>query len=207
MSLFSSDSCLFISTLNPSDCASWVQAIGSILAIIVAILVAVIAASHSANQARAAYDHARVERLAEQVGPVLALLEAAEREREFIWRELARANYGGNWGVSHKLLANLESIHEALTEIPVHSMPSGIAATSLIDARVWLRDLVGASKALVAKAMKSDAITEEHRETYAGAGAQIGIERERLRQELVRLTKPLPKPPSLGARLWTWVRR
>lgn len=207
MSFFSSNSCLFISTLNPSDCASWVQAIGSILAIAVAILVAVVAASHSAKQAREAYEHARVERLGEQLGPVIALLEAAEREREYIWSAVARANYGGKWGVSSTVLSNLESIHAALMEVPVHSMPSGAAATSLIDARVLLRIVVGASNELVAKAMKSDAITKEDGETYAGGGAEIALERDRLRQELVRLTLPVQKPPRAVARFWSWVRR
>lgn len=202
MSAFTCNSCLFVSDLSPSDCASWVQAIGSILAIIVAIIVA----RHSAKQARESYEHARVERLGEQLGPVIALLKAAEREREQIWREVTRANYGGEWGVSSGVLSNLESIHAALMEIPVHSMPSGAAATSLIDARVWLRDLVGASKELVAKAMKADAISVEHGETYAGAGAQIELERDRLRQELVRLTLPVQKPLGLVARFWAWVR-
>lgn len=177
--------------MNPSDCASWVQAIGSILAIIVSVLAAIGVARHSANQARAAYDRDRTERLAEKIGPVMALLEAADDERKIIWDAVVHANYGGEWGVSSGLLSNLESIHEALEEIPVHSMPSGEAATSLIDARVWLRSIVKAGQALVSKAMKADDITAEHGQDFAAASAKLLLERDRLRLELVRLTLPI----------------
>lgn len=196
-----SESCLFISNLNPSDCASWVQAIGSILAILVAVGVA----RHSATQAREAYVQARVERLSEAIGPVMALIDAAGQERVFIWNAVVHANHGGDWGVSPSLLSNLESIAKALDEIPVHTMPSGRAATSLIDSRVWLQALLGASRDLVSKAQMMVQITEEQGKTSVGIGEELARERDALRQELVRLTLPIEGATSGFRSLLGWI--
>lgn len=187
MTIFRSSSCLFVSDLKPSDCASWVQAIGSLIAIGVAIWVA----KRSAAQAQASYTQARVERLAEQVGPVIALINAARRESDAIWEGVSKANYGGEWGLPYDFLDNLKSIQQALYSIQVHSMPSGDCATSLINAKVRMGTLVAHSMMLEELALKSETLTTTHRQQYEEVAAQLSKEGDKLRLELVRLTLPL----------------
>ena len=192
MNPFKNNSCLLLSDLGPSDCASWVQAIGSIVAILVAIWVA----NRSASLARESYTQARVERLAEQVGPVIALIKAAERESKVVWDGVSKANHGGRWGLPSDFLDNLKSIRQALDSIEVRSMPSGDCATSLIDAKVRMGALMARSMWLEELAIKSQDITIVHRQDYEEVAAQLLQEGDKLRLELVRLTLPIGKDVS-----------
>lgn len=175
-----SESCLFISNLNSSDWASWVQAIGSILAILVAIEFS----RRSAQQARKSYSQAKVDGISERFEPVIALLDAAEIECEEIWEACSRNYTSGPYGVSFYLLHNIESIHNALEAVPVHLMPSGVSATSLLSVRVSVRNLVEISKEMVANGANGQAMMPAH-------VIRFKLARKGLRHELDILKKNL----------------
>ena len=189
--------CLLVPGLSRSECASWVQAWGSIAAIIAAIWIANRAtkagqrlAKDQAKQMRRAYERARIERHLEQLGPVMELFDAAVIELEHVRLLAVTAHSRGEWAVDPRELEQLNLVQKALDEVPVHSMPTAATAGCLLSGRVLLRSAAAALHEMVTRVGLAELPTAEQDRAFGEAVRLVQQEREHLHAALLRLVEP-----------------
>ena len=189
--------CLFVPGLSRSECASWVQAWGSIAAIVAAVWVAHRAtktsqqlAKDQANQMQRAYERARIERHLEQLGPVLELFDVALTELEHVRLLAVTAHVRDEWAVDLKELDQLKLVRKALDEVPVHAMPTAATAGCLLSGRVLLGNASAALDELVTRVGLALQPTPEQDRSFQEAVRLVQQERERMHLALLRLLEP-----------------
>jgi hypothetical protein len=190
-------SCLLVPGLSRSECASRVQAWGSIAAIVAAVWVAHRAtktsqelAKDQAEQMHRTYERARVERHLEQIGPVLELFDGAIAELEHVRLFAMTADLREEWAVDPAKLDQLKLVQKALDEIQVHSMPTAATAGCLLNGRVLLGTAASALQEMMNKVGLASHPTAEEDAAFQELVRLIQQERERMRQALTRLLSP-----------------
>lgn len=194
-------SCLFAPGLTRTECASWVQACGSVAAIGAAVWIAHRATKTSqqlardqAQQMQRAYERARIERHLEQLGPVLELFDAALTELDHVHMLAMTTVKRGEWAVDPKELSQLKLVRKALDEIPVHTMPTAATAGALLGGRVLVGNASSVLEELVTLVDLALQPTGEHDRDFQEAVRLVRQERERMHQSLLRLVEPTEKP-------------
>lgn len=151
------NTCFLVPEIVARDCASWVQAWGSLGALAVAIGVGWYQARRSAKSAEAAIKHSehlldlqRVDRVAEAFAAPLAIGDAFVSTAKELCAEFLRKAEGKKGArpipspppqdfVPKELYQRLESIKAAFDGLPVHSVPGGPGVSLMLALRMSIR--------------------------------------------------------------------
>ncbi|MDN8617812.1 hypothetical protein [Variovorax ginsengisoli] len=115
------ETCMLVRGLNPSECASWVQAWGTILAISAAVLIAFVQHRQNLRQRRqiAADERART------LAAPLAVAQRAERLLRDLHRRVRAVNGAyGEWGAPAGMKEQAMKLHAVFVSLPLHLLPT-----------------------------------------------------------------------------------
>lgn len=172
--------------MSDSQAPAWVQAIGSILAIIVAALIA----SDQGKRARTARMLDRADRYIEQFSPALALTDEAVRVFRLLYLDLFVKSPLPGYAPNVSLWAASDLIVGQFLEIRPTSLPTYASITSvrhigimIVGAKDLLHEMGGAAQRL-------EPHTPERRLAFLRNLRAIRRERDALCRALVVLTQP-----------------
>lgn len=191
----------FLSGLTSEQWAAWVQAIGSIAAIIAAIQIGRHQSQTSrklaeaqANRSDALQTELHALRYAELYSPPLAVAEIAIEEMEGMLGEVVAPYYEGGFNASHTLAHRCDALVSAFAQLPMHSMPTIPSVKHLWN----IQRLLGEAKQTLTEiGTKKDlltTITSDDVNQLQACLLQIKGECDALRRNLVAAT--LPMAPS-----------
>jgi hypothetical protein len=129
------NTCFLVAGVSESNCASWVQAWGSVVAIFVAIAVA----WHQSNRAEEQHRATERQRVEDTFGPPIAIISAAVQFFEMTFRPLMLGRLAGktvDYGASDKPL--ILGLVDALNEFPAHTLGEPGAVQAVMRARSLL---------------------------------------------------------------------
>lgn len=187
-----------LSSLTSEQWAAWVQAIGSIAAIIAAIQIGRHQAQTSqklaetqANRSDMLQTELHAQRYAELYSPPLAFAEIAIDEMEGMLRELVAPYYEGGFNASHTLTDRCDALVSAFAQLPIHSMPTVPSVKHLWSIQKLLAEAKQRLTEIGAKKDMLTTITSEDVDQFRACLLQIKGECDALKGNLVAATLPM----------------
>lgn len=185
------NSCMFVSGLNRAECASWVQAIGSVLAIGVAIAVAWC----QAKQMRLTLVEQEARRIGEKVAPALAIIQAAVDDMGAVYSAGLTDRQNSLFGVSDDFAQRHKWYAQAFAGIEPHTMPSVESTKIVLSVRELFRRADGVMDRAAFKLDNMRTITGTDKEEFDHLLAAFRQQAAALKADAVRITHPGPVKP------------
>lgn len=129
------ETCLLVPGIGVDACAAWVQAWGSVLAIVAAILVA----RHQSKVSQRQVRDSQLQKIEDTFGPPIAIIGAAIQCFEMSMKPtLEERRKGTDCDLSDVDRATIEGLVTALGEFPAHTLGDPGAVQALLRARAYL---------------------------------------------------------------------
>lgn len=190
------ESCVLVPGFSRTECASWVQAWGSIFAILAAVGIAWHQARHQTKLLLQSKLDADAQRIGEKFAPAMAIIQAAVDVMSDQYQAGLSERVNSSFGVSkdfaecHKLFA------KAFAGIEAHTMPS-VESTKVV---LRVQDLFLQADTVMANAAfklnNMGRVTSDDLATFHDLLKDLSKESEALKTEAVRMTLP-HKPVSV----------
>lgn len=180
------ETCVFVRGLNTTQCASWVQAIGSLAAIAVAWFLASQQARRLALE-KVADD---AQRTIEKVAPAIAIIEAAIDELKSIHAEALNSIEGGRFQPPHNALERARIYEDVFKTIQIANMPSVDCAKVALRVRHLLSQSDGVLNVALNRLDPQQEIPGSVRDELQAFLTDLGNQAQLLKAELVRITAP-----------------
>jgi hypothetical protein len=178
--------CIFIPGFNRAECASWVQAIGALLAIGVTGYIA----RRQSKQMAAQKVVDDAQRIGEKFAPAIATIEAAMGELKRIYTEAQETREEGRFSPPSTALERVRLYAQVFSTIEVANMPSVDSAKLTLRAR----QILGESEGVINQSLNElDPRQTAHAATVVGKVfeahlLELAALLDGLRLELVRIT-------------------
>lgn len=184
------DTCLLVPGLNRTECASWVQAWGSILAILAAVGIAWHQSKHQAKLLQQSKQDADALRIAEKFAPAIAIIQAAIEEMTDQYQTGLDDRTEGKFGVSADFAVRHKMFATAFSGIEANAMPSVESTKVVLRVQDLFRraDFVMEKTAFKLNHMRT--VTSEDRTTFQSLLSDFRKEADALKHEAVRMTLP-----------------
>jgi hypothetical protein len=189
----------FASGLSSEQWAAWVQAVGSIAAILAAIGVGWYQARRSEALTLQAARHAeqllemqRTDRVSELFAAPLAITSAALHQFQTSFKELLETFSKNEFGSPHGFCQRHDYILAALDEIPAHALPSLASVQGLLKMRDLANETVKVLNS-AANCVDSFESPTAQKEIFDTLMAELADEYNRLSLEAVRVASPPPQ--------------
>ena len=164
------DSCLLVPGFSRSGCASWVQAIGSILAICAAAAIAYVQHRQNLQQQR------RIAALA-WTQAIAAPLAVAERIRTQLQRQFNQVipplGTDGDWSFNDDLDQELRNLIAAYKALPLHTLPGYTLIHNAYDMVDWMERAV--SQLTEMASLRSNLVTVDRQRREAFVQTMLHI--------------------------------
>jgi len=190
------ETCVLVPGFSRSECASWVQAWGSIFAILAAVGIALHQAKHQAKLLQQSKIDADALRIGEKFAPAIAIIQAAIDEMNDQYQAGLSERVNSAFGVSKDFSERHKWFAKAFSGIEAHTMPSVESAKVVLRVQDLFRqaDTIMADAAF--KLNNMGTITSADLATFHDLLSDLRNESDVLKTEAVRMTLP-HKPVSV----------
>lgn len=156
------NSCILVPGFSRTECASWVQAIGSVLAIFAAVLVA----RHQSKRMEQVLRDEECTRVESKFAPAIIIVDTAIREMRTGYDEALAAQGKGVFGVEPKFSEGHRWYAEAFSKIEAHTMPTAEGVRLVLRLQALFRDADKVMDNIANRLNRFDEITPEQREEF-----------------------------------------
>lgn len=153
------DSCIFVPGFSRGECASWVQAIGSVLAILAAVLVA----RHQSKRMERVLRDEECRRVESKFAPAIAIIETAIKEMRTGYDEALAARVNSAFGVGPEFTERHRWYAESFSKIEVHTLPTAQSARLILRLQALFREADEVMDNTAFRLNQLHEITPEHR--------------------------------------------